>query len=181
MRGASALIAFIAALHGCADAPPDDRPAPDAPAAAPVDSAAPAIPDATPGAMPDSVTLTAAQPRTRLDIEPAAIAGSDVFVFTVADVRNPDGLSIGVEAGLRPADAAADDASVLIGRIALFPVDRGGTFTLRVPHAVAALVARAQAAGTPLQLELMLVGNTVAGENHRSLAVHGIRWTRTGG
>lgn len=184
VRRASALIAFIATVHGCADGSAGDRPAADAPAAAPADSpeppVVPAAFDATALAS-DTVTLTAAQPRARLAFAPAAAAGSDVLVFTVADVRNPDGLSIGVEAGLRPADAAVDEASFPIGRIALFPVDRGGTFTLRVPPAVAALVARAQAAGTSLQLELILTGDTTAGEDRRALVVHGIRWTRTGG
>jgi hypothetical protein len=177
----AALLAVVAALHGCSGSPPDDRPATEAQVPAPAESPDPrtTAPDSAAAVhvMPDSVTLTATQPRARLAVDAAAVAGGDVLVFTVSDVRNPDGRSIDVEALLRP---AGEETSVPIGRIALFPVDRGGTFTLRVPPAAAAVVERARAEGAALQLELALAGDAGTGEDRRALVVHGIHWRRAG-
>jgi hypothetical protein len=120
----------------------------------------------------DSILLSAKGNAQSVPIPTADVAGAEVLQLTVAVVRNPDRsavqLNLSVKAGARNA--------VPIGSIALFPVDRGGTFSIRVPEKARELIAAAASERREVQLLIELTPDPRDIVDRRAIRLAAIRW-----
>lgn len=153
--GTAGMATLVGALLACANGSENDA----APALVPV------------AAQEGTVTLSAAEPRAVL---PVTVDLQDVNVlgFAVANVRNTEGSAIRIAAHLEDATR-----NVPLGSVALFPVDQGGTFALRVPTEARDLVAGTPPAGVGLVLTLTAEPAPPAGETEPSVRIDQIRWS----
>ena len=126
---------------------------------------------------PDTLTVSGTQPRDSLRIARGAAAEADVLLFTVADVVNPDRRGVDIAVALQDPDRTSEP--VPLGHVALFPVDRGGTFSLRLTPAALELVRTTE---DSLHMLVTLGRDPDAtGSDRRSLRITNVRWSRTAG
>lgn len=101
----------------------------------------------------DTLTLDADNPRGSIPIDPGEAAGAELLLMRVADVVNPDRQEIAISASLEDPTAEPPGSEIKIGAVALFPVDQGGTFSLRLSSAAVEALHR----GVALRLVLTLL------------------------
>lgn len=125
------------------------------------------------GEATDTLTLYADSPRASIPIDAGDVADAELLLVTVAEVVNPDRREIAISVSLEDRADERLGTGVTIGAIALFPVDQGGTFSLRLPSAAATAIRR----GGTLRLVLSLVEAPDAGiPDRRSLRITEVRW-----
>jgi hypothetical protein len=154
--------ALLAALLACANGPEQDAPDPGL------------VPIA---AQEETVTLSTAQPAVILPVS-ADVEVADVLSFTVDNVRNDGNRAIRISASLA---LAADTArTVVLGSVALFPVNQGGTFALRVPPEAREMLGDAAPADVRLVLTLTAEPSPPPGEDVPGVSIREIGWSRQG-
>jgi hypothetical protein len=132
----------------------------------------PALPAHTPVRLADSLRLSADQPWSALSLPAHALAEAQLVYFTIGEVRNPDGQPLGVQAALRMADRTE-----AVGAVALFPVDQGGRFTLRLPPVARQLIARSVAESEGLELLVTMAPERApALPDRRALLITDLEW-----
>jgi hypothetical protein len=157
------MIALTVPLFACADG---GRAAVDRPVQEPVTQSS---------QVPATLIVSGAQTHDTLRIERSAAAEADVVLLTVVDVVNPDRRGIDIEVAIQGPDSAIQ--RVPLGSIALFPVDQGGTFSLRLPPAALHLL---RTGDGPVNLLVTLAPDPEAGlTDRRSLRITEVRWSRT--
>jgi hypothetical protein len=125
----------------------------------------------------ETMRLSAALPSATIQV-PVDLERPDALTFTVSEVRNPAGSAIRITVSLRMQDDTT--RSVHLGAVALFPVDQGGTFSLRLPPEASELLARPRR--TPVQLQVTLVAEPPPpnGATEPALVIGQFKWLRTG-
>ena len=126
-------------------------------------------------AQEEIVTLSTAQPSAVLPVA-ADVKVADVLNFTVDNVRNDGNRAIRISASL----ALASDTSrtVVLGSVALFPVNQGGTFALRVPPEAREMLGDAAAADVRLVLTLTAEPSPPTGGDVPGVSIREIGWSR---
>lgn len=154
--------ALLAALLSCANGPEHDAPDPGL------------VPIA---AQEEIVTLSTAQPAVILPVS-ADVAVADVLGFTVDNVRNDGNRAIRISASLA---LAADTArTVVLGSVALFPVNQGGTFALRVPPEAGEMLGDAAPSDVRLVLTITAEPTPPPGGDVPTVSIREIGWSRQG-
>jgi hypothetical protein len=87
----------------------------------------------------DSLTLSDRLPRVRIALAKLGAVEADVLTLQVAAVRNPNQRPVDMAVSLSAGREKPETRE--IGRFSLFPPDRPGTFTLRVPPPAQELLA----------------------------------------
>jgi hypothetical protein len=123
--------------------------------------------------MPDTVTLSAANPEARLPLSLASlVSNASVLTFSVLAVDNPKKLPVEIAVGLGGGGA---EATREIGRIALFPPDQPGRFALRIPPEIRKLLA--QRTAQTYSLVISLVHDQARGVDGRQVTIGMITWS----
>jgi hypothetical protein len=120
----------------------------------------------------DSILLSAKANSQTVPIPTADVADVEVLQLTVAVVRNPERSAVGLDLSVQ----AGSGRAVPIGSIALFPVDRGGTFSIRVPEKARELIAAAASEQREVQLLIELTPDLRDIVDRRAIALGAIRW-----
>jgi len=126
----------------------------------------------------DSLTLSAGQPRLTLSLPDSLTPDKDVLLLTITDVRNPDHRPVSLDVAL---EAPGDTAPLSVGAVALFPVDQGGTFALRLPAAARELLLGPRSRASQARVIVTLSPDPRdQAADRRALTVAGLRWSATG-
>jgi hypothetical protein len=128
-------------------------------------------------AQEENVTLSTAQPAVVLPVT-ADVEVADVLSFTVANVRNDGNRAIRISASLALASDTARTA--VLGSVALFPVNQGGTFALRVPSEAREMLGDAAPSDVRLVLTLTAEPTPPPGGDVPGVSIREIGWSRQG-
>lgn len=126
-------------------------------------------------AMGDTVTLSDRRPRAEIRLSRLGLAKADVLTLSVTEVHNPRMRPVGLAVGL--SSDSDKGKSWEIGHVALFPPDRPGRFTLRVPASVRQLLAHRGQEKQFLTIEL-LPDSTGGAPDERRVTVGEISWNQ---